>query len=731
MKQTLALALAGLLLLGSAPRAAATSNEFAGKTIATYATQTLYAYTADNEVLGVKAVWPGNTQASKSDATSADPNPKPKQDVVGFAYVRVTDPTGKVVVDQQVAYDGTKATTIVKSNLVAADGQAGVWRIDLRTLDKAGAEIKRNVYSDIDSWLVNVRASAASEPIPGRVWTERLFLAQPGIAKFKENARSFPLWYVSDTGTVYQANYAGYNGRWSIISADDTGPTKAGECLPLYRSTEQTAAVTTGCGRHYKIFFENPMDAGLPASARAYNGQSEPIAPAWAAPDVQADFTPTPHSRVAAGTVTLSGFTQISRLTAWIDGDGNDSFDASIDRLIPIGDADQPGEEASVAPGMSVTFNFDGQLGDGSYLPASSPVRVLTRLQKAAEIHFTMTDVEMLSGGLKVKQLKGPNVGSYALSWDDSQLSQSGIEGKIPDLKGTNADSSTGQHGWNSEGIANNTWGDKRHIDNWTYAASDSVKPFSFNGNPAQPVLKVTKDDGKEAVSPDEELTYVVNVDEIGGELDEVNGTVVDYLPNELVFAAASDGGVYEPESHTVTWTGVQVPFGGSVTRTVTATVRTDIERGDFYAEAEKDRRHEFTNVVTGKSGDCDDESCQPPVPGGTACAESDLCDTDTDYVEALPYCPEDRTLPYPECPTPTPTPTPSETVEPDTGGGNPQQIVPPDDPIPFPGKPTPTASAKPEPKLAFTGFSGLWTVGLAGSLVLTGLGLVAKRKGD
>lgn len=52
--------------------------------------------------------------------------------------------------------------------------------------------------------------------------------------------------------------------------------------------------------------------------------------------------------------------------------------------------------------------------------------------------------------------------------------------------------------------------------------------------------------------------------------------TVVDELPAGMTFLGASDGGVWDEQSRTITWTGVAVPAGQTVTRTVTATVDMD-----------------------------------------------------------------------------------------------------------------------------------------------------------
>ena len=80
--------------------------------------------------------------------------------------------------------------------------------------------------------------------------------------------------------------------------------------------------------------------------------------------------------------------------------------------------------------------------------------------------------------------------------------------------------------------------------------------------------LNLTKDDGiieeDGCVAADQEITYEICFDNFCPDLNSlVNdvpscwlpaGTLVDTLPGEVAFVSASDGGVYDPNSHTVTW---------------------------------------------------------------------------------------------------------------------------------------------------------------------------------
>jgi len=70
----------------------------------------------------------------------------------------------------------------------------------------------------------------------------------------------------------------------------------------------------------------------------------------------------------------------------------------------------------------------------------------------------------------------------------------------------------------------------------------------------------------------DQNVTYRVelfNQDTVGGLLLE-DAVLVDSLPPEAEFIAASNAGVYDPGAHTVTWPAQDLNVGGSLRRTVT-----------------------------------------------------------------------------------------------------------------------------------------------------------------
>ena len=96
-----------------------------------------------------------------------------------------------------------------------------------------------------------------------------------------------------------------------------------------------------------------------------------------------------------------------------------------------------------------------------------------------------------------------------------------------------------------------------------------------------RPDLTVAIDDGRTTVSGGEELTYTVDVRNVG----QVTATGVELaveLPEGVTFVSAADGG--SEADGTVTWPAFTAPFGGVVSRTVTVRVDTDAAPGTALA---------------------------------------------------------------------------------------------------------------------------------------------------
>ncbi|WP_447912069.1 isopeptide-forming domain-containing fimbrial protein [Microbacterium phyllosphaerae] len=89
--------------------------------------------------------------------------------------------------------------------------------------------------------------------------------------------------------------------------------------------------------------------------------------------------------------------------------------------------------------------------------------------------------------------------------------------------------------------------------------------------------VSIVKDDGKTVVRPGEDTTYTIEVTNNATSADAEDVSISDALPAELEFVAASAGGVYDADAHTVTWDLGTVGAGETVAVTVTATVKSDV----------------------------------------------------------------------------------------------------------------------------------------------------------
>jgi uncharacterized repeat protein (TIGR01451 family) len=84
------------------------------------------------------------------------------------------------------------------------------------------------------------------------------------------------------------------------------------------------------------------------------------------------------------------------------------------------------------------------------------------------------------------------------------------------------------------------------------------------------PELRITKTDGLATAKPGDTLTYTINYENYGS-APANDTTIVDTLPPRVSFVSATNGGTYNPATHTVTWNvgTVAQGTGGQVAVTV------------------------------------------------------------------------------------------------------------------------------------------------------------------
>lgn len=274
---------------------------------------------------------------------------------------------------------------------------SGVWTIEF---DTAAAG------TDYFEWEIAVQDGSGAD-VPGRVWSERFGLSQPGSTAA---AVDMTLYYLSREGFLYEAVYEGFNGINSTLVSDAAGNTLKGTCTSAYLSYEMTGPYdgrgvydTPGnCGDPYKIFFEAPA-ADLPASATWPDGSTRWVNPPLVLPSITTlDFTPSSTTdRSGTFTVEVADFT--GQMVVQIDADGDGVYGGPADIELPV----------AIVGGVG-TVSWDGLDGLGNPVGTDVDLTARALIDQVGEIHFVSRDAE-LRERFQVTAVNGPQAGSRTL----------------------------------------------------------------------------------------------------------------------------------------------------------------------------------------------------------------------------------------------------------------------------------------------------------------------------
>jgi len=113
------------------------------------------------------------------------------------------------------------------------------------------------------------------------------------------------------------------------------------------------------------------------------------------------------------------------------------------------------------------------------------------------------------------------------------------------------------------------------------YGCEDTATCESTDVDITPPDVSIEKDDHKTVVGLGEELTYDLTVRNHSARTDATSVVVTDELPAQLAFVSASDGGVYDADTHAVTWNLGTLAAGDDALVQVTAIVKDETPAGD------------------------------------------------------------------------------------------------------------------------------------------------------
>lgn len=445
---------------------------------------------------------PVDTMVRYENTFYAFTNPGEHLDIAFTKYVdasdTVDDGAAEIVVrgpgDQQLTcgFMGTEAAGASCPFAGLSAAVAGVWEIHFQAPTGAGVGTPS---ADYYTWDIDVEDASDTEQ-PGRVWVEQYVMAHdPALPT---TGTSFTLWYQSQHGYQYSADYENYNGHDSVFSSNATGVAHASGsgCVSAYESIDiggphadtDFYLPTTECGDRYKIFFAEP-DPSLPASVELPGGASTWLLPPVVVPTLTDFAFEQAPGDVRIGTFTFESVDFTGNAQIQIDVDGNGSYVDPVDRSIPI---------AIIGDGAQAV-DFDGLDGLGQPIPTSAALRARVRITRVGEIHFALEDAEM-RGALRVTAHTGPQVGPSTVYWNDTELLVTDRDCPTSVLDGTAGfDSSAGVHGWDCVNNANDgvhgSWGDLRVIDDWTYQSIDQAAVLFVPPVPVVPPTTVPTTD--------------------------------------------------------------------------------------------------------------------------------------------------------------------------------------------------------------------------------------------
>ncbi|QAY64237.1 DUF11 domain-containing protein [Xylanimonas allomyrinae] len=536
----------------------------------------------------------------------------------------------------------------------------GVYSIELKPRENSS-----NTLGNVTlNWDITVKRGGVARP--GRVWTEH-YVLRDVYSSSADTSVNLVLYYQSVYGFTYKTQRSGLNGADSRFVANAYGAVNRDSCTSSHLSIPNRElrdaknvsgeygelgipADNTKCRfTPYKIFFEPPSE-DLPPSVTVPDKATGSMKTTWlrvSPPEPQEinvtnlTFAPTGEGS-RAGVITFGVSKHDGQAVVQVDVNNDGQFDGPLDRVFDV----------QVLAGEQVRLPFDGKDARRNDISPTTPLAVRVVVPSTGEVHFTDFDVEILTNGLEVTRLNGPQAGRTNVSWNDTLIDSQTRSGlgkcsRVSATSGTNVDSTPGVHYWgmgdciveesdrpnvwNPRGLASRntfgTWGNLAAIDNW---ANVPVNRQATLEVPAFSIAKEATPAAGTAVKPGSKITYQITASPVRYKFPATGNDGDAWIPATTWSGRYADSAASVATSATIdwstlannpgtgnrasvastkdgySWVGTAVPIGSGVVTTYDATVKPASELSD------RAQLRNLAFVVTG------DTPVPPPtcVPG-------------------------------------------------------------------------------------------------------------------
>jgi len=333
------------------------------------------------------------------------------------------------------------------------------------------------------------------------------------------------------------------------------------------------------------------------ASILVHQGQEPPdggVAEVPADTTPSSSDTPTPEPTVPPSTPSTLTMLSITEGNVFIMKAGTDSWiEAQVGMSLELGDIVKSGNNS----GADITF-FDGSTME---------------LEASTEIEVASLDISTDTGSttISLKQAIGNTISRVTNLVDPASSYEVETPAGVAAVRGSVMLVSVIEDGttWitNKKG---NIWGIAQGVElkipEWRTCIIIPGQPprliplrgSSGGGGRSERIvtdLAIDKSDGSDPVDPGTNLIYTLQITN-NGPSDSTGAVVLDALPSGVSFVSATDGGTYDPGSHTVSWAigalandastsvNITVTVNESTTADIiTNTATVDANEGDYY----------------------------------------------------------------------------------------------------------------------------------------------------